>query len=422
MNARALAILSLGLLAGACRPGEQLAPRPEPPAGLPAEEPVVRIGITVDSAAAHVGATGAFVIRPTGGEAIARGSAGQVWTFTSDADGRLTARSPDGASHSHSGSLLIVPVTPGTLRIGDRRYRGEALITPRANGRVTAANVVELEAYLLGVVPREMGRRPASEIEALKAQAIAARTYSVGNLGNRSDRGFDFFATIQDQVYGGMADEDSIVSRAVRETSGEILTYDGQPIVAYYSSTCGGATASIEDSWPWQAPQPYLRSVSDRIPGTDDHYCSWSSRFTWTTRWTRDQLREVLAQTLRAHTRGAVTTVNRVDDVRISAHNPSDRATVSLTADGREYTLRADSVRWVLRPEPGPAILNSSRLYSLETEPGAGGVESLEISGGGWGHAIGMCQVGAMGRARAGHGYSQILRAYYTGVEITKLY
>src|SRR5690606_1517060 len=130
----------------------------------------------------------------------------------------------------------------------------------------------------------------------------------------------------------------------------------------------------------------------------------------------------VLGETLRAHTRGAVTSVQRIDDVRLTDRNASERVTVQLTADGREYTLRQDSLRWVLRPQPGPAILNSSRLFAVEAQKDAGGVSELEIRGGGWGHGIGMCQFGAMGRARAGQSYGEILRAYYTGVELRRLY
>jgi stage II sporulation protein D len=86
------------------------------------------------------------------------------------------------------------------------------------------------------------------------------------------------------------------------------------------------------------------------------------------------------------------------------------------------YTLRADSIRWILRPEPGPAILNSSRLTAVEASRDANGVSELEIRGGGWGHAIGMCQVGAINRARAGQTHEQILRTYYTGAVLQRLY
>lgn len=417
-------VLIVATVLAACTPGEPSPTGPPlpPAAGLPAEEPRVRIGIVVDSSTATAGAATGFAIRVAGGEEIARGAAGENWTFSADAQGRLSGRGPAGVIRPRAASLRLIPDEPGGLTINGRRYRGEALIIPRSGGRVSALNVVQLEEYLLGVVPREIGRLPASQIEATKAQAVAARTYAVGNLGGRETLGFDFFATVMDQVYGGMADEDSIVNRAVRETAGEILTYNGTPILAYYSSTCGGRTAAIEDSWVNRQPLPYLRSVSDRIPGTDEYYCSTSNRFSWSTRWTREQLIAVLGETLRTHTRGAVQAVSRVDDVRILDRNESGRATVRLTADGRDYTLRADSIRWVLRPQPGPAILNSSLLHDMQTQTGGDGVESLEVHGGGWGHAIGMCQVGAMGRARAGQSYSEILRAYYTGVELRRLY
>jgi SpoIID/LytB domain protein len=95
---------------------------------------------------------------------------------------------------------------------------------------------------------------------------------------------------------------------------------------------------------------------------------------------------------------------------------------VELTADGATYVLRADSVRWVLRPTPAGGILNSSRLDHVTVTRGDNGVEHMTIEGGGWGHAIGMCQVGAIARARAGHSYSDILKAYYTDVTLETLY
>jgi stage II sporulation protein D len=419
------AAFACAALLAACTPGERVSAPPAatpPVGGLPSAEPMVRVGITVDSAAAVVGASSAFEVRVAGGDVIARGRAGEAWTFTADEQGRISARGPGTVTEPRAAALRIIPAAAGGLTIGGRQYRGEAVVIPRSGGLVTALNVLDMESYLLGVVRREIGTLPPNLIEATKAQAVAARTYAVGNMGGRQAHGFDFYATVMDQVYGGVQDEDTVVSRAVRETHGEIVTHNGTPILAYYSSTCGGETANIEHSWPARAPLPYLRGVSDRIPGTDRYYCDTSNRFTWTTRWTREQLLAVLGETLRNHTGGRVTSVSRIDNVQLSGQNPSNRSTVTLTADGTLYTLRADSLRWVLRPQPGPAILNSSRLSAVEATTDAGGVRELEIRGGGWGHAIGMCQVGAINRARMGQTYAEILRAYYTGVQIQKLY
>ena len=419
MATRMRIMLVIGLAMSACTRGEPVPTvptSPTPPAGT---EPSVRVGIAVDEATAAISAGSAYVIEIAGGAELARGRAGEVFTFRNDG-GRLSARSDRGQTIAPQDRLVRVRADRDTVRIGERDYRGAVLMRLTDDG-VTAINVVDLEAYLLGVVPREIGRRPAAEIEAMKAQAVAARTYAVGNMNGRASLGFDFYATVSDQVYGGVADEDSIVSRAVRETRGEVLMHNGRPILAYYSSTCGGRTAAIEDSWPWRGPLPYLKSVSDRIPGSDEYYCSTSNRFKWETEWTRAQMLEALGETLAAYAGGA-TDVQQVRDVRVVSRNASERATVEIETAARSYVVRADSVRRVLSP-PNAALLNSSLIDDIEVErDGDGAITSLTVRGGGWGHAIGMCQVGAMGRARAGQSYRQILGAYYTGAEIQRTF
>lgn len=427
-------IVLAALLAAACSPGEPMGTGPQPdnrrpgtpvPEGVRRDAPVIRVGIALDTPSVVVGAPAAFELRSLKGDVLARGTAGQNWQLARVAGAtKVRVTSSGTAVGEYDLPVRITTREQDFVDISGRRYRGTALVNARGADRLTAINVVDLELYLLGVVPREMGRRPASEIEALKAQAIAARTYAIGNIGGREPLGFDFFDTVMDQVYGGVTDEDTIVSRAVMETRGEIVTYQGRPIYAYYSSTCGGHTADVEESWPARGiNHAYLRGVSDQIPGTDQYYCSGSSRFRWSSEWTREQLLSVLGQTLAAHTKGAVTSVKKVEDVKlVKRAEGAKRSTIEITADGRSYTVRADSIRWVLRPPPGTAILNSSMLLSLGATHEDGEVMRLAVDGGGWGHAIGMCQVGAMGRARAGHSYRDILLAYYTGTSIDRVY
>jgi stage II sporulation protein D len=422
MRLRTALCVLIGL--AACRPA---GPGVTPPAGreaaLGGREPRVRVGLVVDSSRTVASATSRFDVLQSGTNApVFTLDSGTVVVITADDAGALIATS-DGRSSQPSSSPLIIRPRGGSVLISARPYRGEALVRSRGPGRVTAMNVVELEQYLLGVVPEEIGRRPSNEIEAVKAQAIAARTYAVGNLNGRESLGFDFFASVMDQVYRGVATEDTVATRAVRETAGEIITYDGQPILAYYHSTCGGRTSPIEESWRNRPPQPYLRSVSDTIPGTQNTYCETSNRNRWTVSWTAEALRTVLSTSLRSY--GVSTPIRRVEQIALTGRMPAGRAdAVRIVADGRTYTVRSDSIRWVLAPDPAvPArILNSSLLFDVHQTTESGEVTNLEVRGGGWGHGIGMCQVGAMGRARAGQTYREILGAYYQGTRVSKLY
>ncbi|MBX6363573.1 MAG: SpoIID/LytB domain-containing protein, partial [Gemmatimonadetes bacterium] len=367
-----------------------------------------------------IGATTRFTITAAG-TTLAGSAPTEHWTFTAAADGRVVGASDAGARIGPvEGPVFVRPEAPGSVLIGGRPYRGAALVRASANGRVTAVNLIELERYLLGVVPGEIGRVKPSEVEAAKAQAVAARTYAIANLGRSDARGFDYYATTADQVYGGIGAEDSVASRAVLETAGEIVTYEGAPIEAYYHSTCGGRTAAMEEAWPWRSSRPYLKSESDRIDGTDRFYDEGSSRFRWTTTWTPEQLRAALSAGLSAFTGGPVT-VDRVRTVEILDTTPSGRVgRMRIRVDDQEYVVRGDSVRWVLRP-PAGGILNSSLVHTITPRPAADGL-GLEVAGGGWGHGIGMCQWGAIGRARAGQGYRDILAAYYRGTRVERLY
>ncbi|MDQ3907458.1 MAG: SpoIID/LytB domain-containing protein, partial [Acidobacteriota bacterium] len=166
------------------------------------------------------------------------------------------------------------------VRFNEKPYRGRIEVFTNLNGSLTVVNVVGLEDYVRGVVPNELsagglGAGPA--IESLKVQAVAARTYAVANRGQFAAAGFDLLPTTRSQVYGGMATEHPLSSRAVDETRGVVATYRGQPINALYTSTCGGHTEDAENIFGG-ASVPYLRGRACSVEAASNARASNSSR------------------------------------------------------------------------------------------------------------------------------------------------
>jgi stage II sporulation protein D len=178
---------------------------------------------------------------------------------------RLVDRSYESFS-TDATRLAVVPEPGGRVRVEGKSYRGIVEIRLTGYGTVRAINWVELESYLLGVVPAEMGPEVWPRLEALKAQAVAARTYAWRNRGQFEDEGFDLCGTPRCQVYEGAAAEHPLTDRAVVSTRGEILTFEGKPISALYTATCGGHTENAVDVFP-EEDAPYLRGVPCRAEG-----------------------------------------------------------------------------------------------------------------------------------------------------------
>src|SRR5207302_3108487 len=162
-----------------------------------------------------------------------------------------------GSAPLHSSAPVIFASTDeknAPVRFNDKAYRGRIEVFANRRGSLTVVNVIGLEDYVRGVVPNELSF-PA--LEALKAQAIAARTYALKNRGQFAPEGFDLLPTTRSQVYRGLTSETSLTSRAVDETRGMIATYKGEPINALYTSTCGGRTEDSENIF--NEAMPYLR-------------------------------------------------------------------------------------------------------------------------------------------------------------------
>jgi stage II sporulation protein D len=283
---------------------------------------------------------------------------------------------------------------------------------------LTVVNRLGLEAYLLGVVSAEMGRRSSTEEAALRAQAVVSRTYALRNLGRWRAQGFDLYATVADQVYGGVGAETAEGRAAVASTWGRVITHRGVLIDALYYSTCGGRTADGYEVFR-AAVRPYLRSLPDEAP-SGAVYCSISPRYRWREEWTGETLRATLQRNL-GETGVTAGQVSQVTDVRITRRTSSGRVDqLAFGIDRSEVRVNGTAIRRVLRPANGQLLKSSA--FSLGVTGAGAGVSRLTADGMGAGHGVGLCQWGAVGRARAGQGFEQILAAYYPGTKLERRY
>jgi stage II sporulation protein D len=274
-----------------------------------------------------------------------------------------------------------------------------------------------------------MGKRPLADSAALQAQAIASRTYALSHMpaeegqdrssvtGKDGARAYDVSPRSSDQVYGGADAETAATDAAIASTRGLVLVYAGRVINALYHSTCGGSTAEASEVWR-AAGQPYLQRVSDRIPGSERYYCDIAPRFRWTASLSSSQLDAAVGRYLARIGAGRSLDSGSVTDVVAAARTPAGRvAVLDLRTDRGTVALRGNEMRTVLR-QSGGEMLNST-YFSIQPEKDTrGALVRVLLEGRGYGHGVGMCQWGAIGRARAGQDYRSILQTYYPGAKL----
>lgn len=385
------------------------APRP------PGEAPLLRVGLVLDADQIEIGGQGDVIAAVDGAPAF-RVPAGRTVVLRADGAAFAVSGSGDGRFER----LAFASLSPNrSVLVRGRPYRGtlEAFVH---GGRVTVVNKVGVEAYVAGVVNAEMGHRAANERAALEAQAVVSRTYALRNRGRFASSGYDLQSGVADQVYGGVESETEPGIAAVQATAGMVLTYHGDLITPFFHSTCGGRTASPEEAFVGVRSVPYLRAVRDTRPD-GSAWCDGSPRFRWSVEWEGDTLRDILSRTLPAALGVDAAAVTEVRDVYVRRRGPSGRAVdVRVEVAGGEIPVPAHAVRTVFQtPEGRP--LGASAVAFDATRDGERLVR-LTARGGGWGHGVGMCQWGAVGRARGGQHYDEILAAYFPGTKLARWY
>ncbi|UKP00458.1 SpoIID/LytB domain-containing protein [Nostoc sp. UHCC 0870] len=286
-----------------------------------------------------------------------------------------------------SGLFWIEPSGKGFVYIGDRWYRGRTLVVPTDKG-IDVVNWVDLEEYLYSVIGAEMSSSWPQE--ALKAQAIAARTYAlykrqeqrknpVYDLGDSPDRW---------QIYKGVSSESPATYGAVDATAGQVLTYQNNLILSVFHACSGGHTENVEDVWG--NPLPYLRAVEDYDQNIKE--CNWQRTFSPTEISTR------------------IAGVGNVQEIVPEAFSPFNSVkALRIVGDKGTKVLRGEEVRTALR-------LRSTRFNVTKAADG-----NFLLQGLGFGHGLGMSQWGAYNLALRGANHLQILGHYYRGVALTPI-
>ncbi len=240
---------------------------------------------------------------------------------------------------------------------------------------------------------------------AYEAQAIVARTYALAVRGRHAAEGFDLCSTTHCQVY--VRDQwrrsrwATQIERAVARTAGRFLAHEGRPIEAVFHAHCGGHTSTASEVW--RSPgAPYLRGVADP-------YCVREQRSEWSSTLTLEDVRDAIGRRQRT----AVGT--RLDGVQVLRRDAGGRVVEVVLSGDRTPVVTGEDFRLAVLAAAGPRSLRSAR-FEVHREG-----TRVVFTGVGSGHGVGLCQIGLIGRLRAGQSPEAALRAYYTGVEIVSI-
>ncbi len=391
---------------------------PRVPDPLPSSAHTIRVALLTNATSARISATGTWRLYQADGQSfVARGAPDESWRVEHNGTDVRAVGSHGTPTAWEPRAMVARADDPAALMIvNGKRYVGELRLVGTDYG-LEVIERVPVETYLRGVVPLEIGDRNPGDSAAIQAQAVSARSYAYTHLTDAADQSYDVTAGVTDQAYGGVNAETAVGNAAVAATAGIVVTFGGRVVNAPYHSTCGGRTAGAEEVWH-SPPVPYLRSVSDRIPGTDRYYCDISPHFKWTRTLSASELNRSVARYLARYASVPGGDPGLVRGLSVTGHTASGRvATLNVKTTQGSYTLRGDDMRYVLR-KYGGAIL-SSTYFSLRTERNKqGALTQVVLDGRGYGHGVGMCQWGAIGRARAGQDFRTILRTYYPGATL----
>lgn len=333
-------------------------------------------------------------------------------------------------SIQHEGERIYVDASEAPRRL----YPGSLQLQPNSYGNYTLVNTVEVEDYLRGVVPHEIGHNV--PFEAVKAQAVIARTYALKNLHRFEADDYELCATVHCQVYWGWNQTNDRSDRAIEETAKQILSHDGKLVDALYSSTTGGVTAYFNDIWDGKQ-RPYLKSVIDStqpvwdlekrplnkeenfrefIDQKDNFNETGSRAFRWQRESNLEDLTEDLQKYLERINYPDAEAVTEIKEMRVKARSRSGRI-LEMEVETNQGTITLEKTE--VRSAFGPP--RSTLFYLKPVEDNNGELTGYEFIGGGFGHGVGLSQIGAHHLAREGWSAPSILSFYYPETDMIRL-
>lgn len=275
----------------------------------------------------------------------------------------------------------------------ERRYRGVVDVLLLADGKLLVVNQLEVEDYIKGVLYHEVSNR--WPMEALKVQAVAARSYAFTQMQANVKKDFDVTNDIYSQVYGGRTSERYRTNLAVDATNGQVLMFQGKVLPAYFHATCGGHTEDAVELWPKQSLAP--------LKGVRCIYCRESPHYFWK--------RNVRLKDIQDKLVAKGYDIGLIEDISVTKRNNSDRILSLLITDrtGKQMTISGKDFREIV----GPNLVRSNNYFIVMQG------YYCDFIGKGWGHGVGMCQWGAQGMSEQGFTYDKILQFYYPGSTIS---
>jgi len=344
---------------------------------------------------------GLFPVPAVAAEVIRVVVADNLRSVTISSQGRVYADGVAGASQQNKLTVFASSVGKQPVRfrphgaflsVNGKQYRGVIELRKKKGASLLVINEVDLEEYLLGVVAAEI---PADwEMEALKAQAVASRTYAVYQMQNAGRRTYHILATVDSQMYLGKRGERPRATQAVEATRGMVITYRGEVVPAFYHASCGGHT---EDALVlWGIDEPYLKGVDCDCQNISK-YGLWEKRVT-----TTDIIRALRREGYR---------LGEIGSVEIGSLTAAGRVTsVLFRHAGGTTSVPAETIRATLGYSSLPSIFFEPELIDRE----------VVLSGRGLGHGVGLCQWGAKEMARRGADFQAILAYYYPGTVLVR--